>query len=90
VRKETIGPHMASKPYYATKDYVYCDLCRRVERIPKMGENKHWRGLWPLSLEEIAINGVDWYEYYDTELRQEILDKLDKGKMLVAQNNEKI
>jgi hypothetical protein len=65
-------------PDYATKDYVYCDLCKLVERIPKMGDSNHWRGLWPLSLEEIAENGVNSYEYHDEELRQEIIDKLKK------------
>jgi hypothetical protein len=58
-----------------------------VERIPETGENKHWRELWPLSLEEIAVCRAERYEYCDTELRQEILNKLEKRKILVSQNH---
>jgi hypothetical protein len=63
-------------PDYATKDYVFCDLCKRIERIPKPGENKHWQDLWPLSLEDIKENGVESYDYYNEELRREIVEKL--------------
>jgi hypothetical protein len=69
-------PYQNDKPDYAMKDYVFCDMCKWVERIPKMGESKHWRHLWPLSLAEIARYGVDGYEYCDTELKQEILNRL--------------
>jgi hypothetical protein len=63
-------------PDYETKDYVFCDLCKWIERIPEFGENKHWRNLCPVSLEEIQKKGVDSYEYESKELRQEIISKI--------------
>jgi hypothetical protein len=70
-------PNEKNIPDYATKDYVFCGLCKWLERISDVGDNKHWRDLWPLSLEDIRKRGVENYEFCDEDLRREIIEKLE-------------
>ena len=73
---DNFAPYEKGVPDYATKDYVWCDLCRWVERIPEFGENKHWRHLYPLSLEDIAMD-VDAYNFCSDKLKKEVFEKID-------------